>query len=75
MVRKRWIQDAIKRPGRVKRYLLRVYGRRAFTKSGEIKQLYLLKAIRRIKYGKGMNVKGLLQALYLAKKLERYSKR
>ena len=31
----RWIQQAVKRPGRVRRYLRTVYGNKAFTKTGE----------------------------------------
>ena len=68
---RRWIQRAIKRPGRVRRYIMRVYGPRAFTRDGEIKQKYINMAIRRIKSGRGRNVRGLLQALYLARRLER----
>ena len=68
---RRWIQHAIKRPGRVRRYLMRVYGKRAFTRDGEIRQKYVNMAIRRIKSGRGRNVRGLLQALYLARRLER----
>ena len=72
----RWIQRAIKRPGRVKRYLLRVYGRKAFTKDGEVKQQYVYKAIRRLKrLPPSRRPKGLLNALHLAKRLERLSKR
>ena len=41
----KWIQEAIKRPGRVKRYLKRKYGEKAFTKDGKIKLKYLNKAI------------------------------
>jgi len=67
-----WIQRAIKRPGRVKKYLLRIYGRKALTKSGEIKHSYLLKAIRRVKR-RGKNT-SLLRALYLAKNLEYWKK-
>jgi len=67
----RWIQRAIKRKGRVKRYLSRVYGSRAFTKSGEVKQQYINKAIRRVKK-KGNT--SLLKALYLARTLERLKK-
>jgi len=64
---RRWIQRAIKRPGRVKRYIMRVYGPKAFTKDGEVKHKYLLKAIRRAKR-KGN--KSLLRALYLARTFE-----
>jgi len=72
-VAKRWIQKAIKRPGRTKAYLRRLYGAKAFTKNGEIKQSYLLKAIAHVK----KNVKdpkrrrSLLAALNLARRLEK----
>ncbi len=35
-----WIQKAIKRKGRAHRYLARLYGRKAFTKDGDIKIEY-----------------------------------
>jgi len=44
-----WIQRAIKRPGRVRAYMKRKYGKRAFTKSGEIKRGYLRKAAKETK--------------------------
>lgn len=68
---KRWIQKAIKRPGRVKRYLMRVYGKKAFTSSGEVKQTYLYKAIKRAK--KRGNT-SLVRALRLAVTLEKMKK-
>jgi len=68
MKKKKWIQKAIKREGRVARYLRRVYGSKAFAKNGEIKQEYVYKAIRRVKK-KGNT--SLLRALYLARTLER----
>lgn len=39
-----WIQKAIKKPGRVRTYVKRLYGNKAFTKSGTIKLEYLKKA-------------------------------
>ncbi|AEA48063.1 hypothetical protein [Archaeoglobus veneficus] len=39
-----WIQEAIERPGRVRRYVSRLFGSKAFTKKGTIKREYLLKA-------------------------------
>lgn len=73
--KKKWIQKAIKRPGRVKRYLKRKYGDKAFTKDGEIKQQYVLKAIKELKARpKSKRPKGLLQALYLASRLEKMRK-
>lgn len=66
-----WIQKAIKRPGRVRRYLLRRYGEKALTKNGELKHRYVLKAIRELKERpKSQRPKGLLQALHLAKRFE-----
>lgn len=68
----RWIQEAIKRPGRVHRYLARVYGKKAFDKRGRIKYKYLDMAIKRVKnMPKSRRPKGLLQALYLAKMLKK----
>ena len=68
----RWIQKAVKRPGRVKDYLKRKYGSKAFTTSGEIKQSYLLKEIRRLK-NKPRKTKqelSLYRAMLLAKRFE-----
>ncbi len=53
---------------------MRLYGKRAFTKDGDIKMEYLNKAIRHVKrtYPKGSEErKSLLSALYLAKRLKR----
>jgi len=44
-----WIQRAVKRPGRVRAYMRRRYGKRAFTKSGEIKMSYLRRAAKETK--------------------------
>ena len=73
---KRWIQKAIKRKGRVHKYLERLYGRRAFTKEGDIKTEYLDKAIRHVKNTKmpEERKRSLLSALYLAKRLKRMRK-
>lgn len=68
---RKWIQKAIKRRGRVSKYLARVYGSRAFAKNGEVKQLYVNRAIKRVK--KTGNT-SLLRALYLARTLERLKK-
>ncbi len=73
-----WIQKAIKRKGRAHRYLLRLYGRKAFTRDGDIKIEYLNKAIRHVKriYPKGSEErKSLLSMLYLAKRLKRMHKK
>ncbi|RLI77270.1 capsid protein VP2 [Archaeoglobales archaeon] len=66
------MQKAIKRPGRVKRFLARKYGKEAFTKSGEIKQQYVIKAISDVKrtMPPGKKRRSLLAALNLAKRLE-----
>jgi len=60
-----WIQKAVKRPGRVKRYMKRKYGKKAFTKSGEIKMSYLRKAAKETKN------RSLKSALLLAIRLKR----
>jgi hypothetical protein len=60
-----WIQIAVKRPGRVKRYMKRRYGKKAFTKTGEIKMSYLRKAVKETKN------RSLRSALLLAIRLKR----
>jgi hypothetical protein len=60
-----WIQRVVKRPGRVRRYMMRRYGKRAFTKSGEIKMSYLRKAAKETKN------RSLRSALLLAIRLKR----
>lgn len=45
----KWIQEAVKRPGRVRTYLKRKYGDAAFTKDGKIKLEYLRKALKETK--------------------------
>ena len=79
---KRWIQKAVEREGRVKTYLRRTYGSRAFNKDGTIKVEYINKAIKRIKdRAKKENRKltkderSLLSALYLAKRLKKMSRK
>ena len=70
----KWIQKAVKRQGRARRYLMRLYGKKAFTKDGDIKMEYIDKAIRHVKktYPKGSEKrKSLLSMLYLAKRLKR----
>ena len=72
---RKWLHKAIRRPGRVKRYLARKYGRKAFTKDGEVKQEYVHKAIRDLKMRpRRKRPKGLLSALQLAKRMERFRK-
>jgi len=63
-----WIQSAVKRPGRVRSYMKRKYGKRAFTKSGEIKTSYLRKAAKETKS------RSLRSALLLAIRLKRMRK-
>jgi len=78
MAKDDWIQRAIKRKGRAKKYLIRLYGKRAFTRDGDIKIEYLMKAIRHVKrtYPKGSEErKSLLSALYLAKRLKHMHKK
>ncbi|MQL56425.1 capsid protein VP2 [Acidianus ambivalens] len=72
----KWIQKAIKRKGRVHKYLERLYGKRAFTKDGDIKVEYLNKAIKHVKRAKlsKEEKRSLLSALYLAKRLKRMHK-
>ena len=41
----KWIQEAIKKPNRVRNYLKRKYGDKAFTEDGKIKMSYIRKAI------------------------------
>ncbi|BFI75428.1 hypothetical protein YN1HA_15260 [Sulfurisphaera ohwakuensis] len=75
---KRWMQKAIKRPDRARRYLKRLYGRKAFTRDGDIKMEYIEKAIRHVKktYPKGSEErKSLLSMLYLARRLKRMHKK
>jgi len=67
----KWIQKGVKREGRVRDYLRRVYGAKAFTKRGTIKTEYLNKAIRRIKTKPTPNEASLLSAVYLAKRLKK----
>lgn len=81
MARKRknmFIQKAIKHPGRVTRYMRRVFGKAAFTKDGTIKPAYLERAIQRVKNNTKMSPqkrKSLLMALYLAERLRKMPKR
>ena len=73
---RRWIQSAIKRPGRVRRYIRRLYGKKAFTKDGDIKVAYLRKAIRHVKEEvSGSRRRSLLSALYLALRLREMAKK
>jgi len=75
---KKWIQKAIKRPGRIEKYMMRKYGTEAFTKDGKIKVGYINKELERIKEsGGGVHgkEKSLYSALQLAKRLKKMAKK
>jgi hypothetical protein len=63
-----WIQEAVSRPGRVRVYMKRKYGKKAFTKSGKIKITYLRKAAKETKN------RSLRSALNLAIRLKKMRK-
>jgi len=44
---KRWIQKAVERPNRVRKYLSKVYGKKAFNEDGTMKLKYLRMAKKR----------------------------
>jgi len=67
-----WIQEAIQRPGRVRRYIMRVYGKKAFDSKGRIKPKYLDLAEKRAE--KSGN-RSLEQAIILAKRLKKMAKK
>jgi len=74
----RWIQKAIKRPGRVRKHMMRKYGKKAFTKDGDIKVSYINKELKRIKKsGGGVHgrERSLYSALTLAKRLKKMGRR
>jgi hypothetical protein len=48
----RWIQEAVKRPGRLRRYVARVYGQEGFTRRGTIR-VEVLREIAKRKDGLG----------------------
>lgn len=66
-----WIQEAIKRPGRVRNYLKRKYGKKAFTKDGDIKVSYIRKAL---KTAKSESLKRALRLALTLKRLRRGKK-
>lgn len=70
--RDRWIQRAVKRPGRVHRYLSRLYGSKAFNADGTIKAEYLERAIE---HAKREGNTSLVRALNLAKNLKRLARK
>ena len=65
---KKWIQRAIKRKGRVHKYVSRLYGEKAFTKRGTIKEEYLRKALKHAKEEGNVSLE---RAILLAKRLRR----
>jgi len=68
---KYWIQRAVKREGRGRKYLRRLYGSRAFKKDGTIKVMYINKAIEHVKrtYTRGdKRRRSLLSMLNLCKR-------
>jgi hypothetical protein len=68
---KKWMQKAVKKPGRVRRYLQDKYGDAAFNSKGNIKMSVLNKVIRYVESNDKANQDGLLQALMLAKTFKR----
>ena len=67
-----WIQGAIERPGRVRRYVMRVYGPKAFDSKGRIKPKYLDMAERRAEKSGNQS---LAAAIRLAKRLKKMAKK
>jgi hypothetical protein len=47
-----WIQQAIKRPGSLRKWLKKKYGRKAFNKDGTIKVTFLRKLLKNKKVSK-----------------------
>jgi hypothetical protein len=73
---KKWIQKAIKRPGRTRKIILKLFGKKAFLNG--IKIEYIKKAIKRIKRNKKMSKsqkRSLLSALNLALRLKKMIKK
>ena len=68
-----WIQNVVKRKGRVRSYLLRKYGPKAFNKDGTMKLNYLMKAKELAV--KKTNNRSLISALNLAIRLKRMKRR
>ncbi|WP_457548455.1 capsid protein VP2 [Archaeoglobus sp.] len=66
-----WIHEAIKRPGRVREYLKRKYGNKAFTRDGKIKIEYINKELKRLERGEVTErERSLYYALLLAKRFK-----
>lgn len=71
MANDKFIQEAVKRPGRVHHYLAKLYGKKAFTERGTIKEEYLDKALERAKkHGET----SLEEAIVLAQRLKKIGK-
>ncbi len=68
---RRWIQRSIKRPGRVRNYVLKHIGPEGFTERGTIKLSALRKAKR---IAKGHHDTGMEDAINLAMRLRRMKK-
>jgi len=70
--KKRWIRGAVERPGRVRRYLRRKYGDKAFKRDGTIKVTYIDRALRQPQFKRrlkrGSRQHSLRQALILARR-------
>lgn len=66
--KKNWIPKKLDK-GRVKKYVKRQYGNKAFTKDGDLKQSYLSKAEKKAKQ------KSLKDAISMAKTLKRLRKK
>lgn len=69
---KKWIQKAIRKPGNVRRYLLRTYGGSAFTERGTIRPAFLDRAEKR---AKKEGRRKLMEEIILAKRLRGFNKR
>ncbi len=74
---KYWIQEAVKRPGALKEWLRKRFGRRAFTRDGEIKESFLRKLKEEIKRGriKVKDKETWLRRINLALTLKRLARR
>ena len=74
MVDDKWIQHAIKHPGRVRRYIMHEYGEDCFTEDGDIKMSCLNQAIEDVREEceerHTEQCLSLLRALELAKRLK-----
>ncbi len=64
----KWIQHAIKKPGRVQVYILNKYGEKGFNNDGTIKMEYINKGIEATRRSGNVSLE---RALLLAKTLKR----